>query len=56
MCIKDKDARGMRLIEGYKKFSEEILVTRPDLEDLKNTLENYKSMIGEFGSQMQLSN
>lgn len=35
--IKDKDARGMKLKDGYSKAAEEIIVTRSDLEDLKNT-------------------
>jgi len=35
--IKDKDARGIKFKEGYPKASEEILVTRADLDDLKNT-------------------
>ncbi|EAS05472.2 WD40 domain protein (macronuclear) [Tetrahymena thermophila SB210] len=49
--IKDKDARGMRLKEGYPKNAEEILVTRQDLDDLKNTIDNYQSLIGEFNNQ-----
>lgn len=35
--IKDKDARGMKLKEGYSKSSDEILVTRADLDDIKST-------------------
>ena len=35
--IKDKDARGMKLKEGYSKPSDEILVTRADLDDIKST-------------------
>lgn len=40
----------MRLKEGYAKNAEEILVTRQDLDDLKNTVDNYQSMIGEFNN------
>lgn len=34
--IKDKDTRGLKIKEGYSKFSEEILVTKSDLDDLRN--------------------
>ena len=40
--IKDKDARGMRLKEGFQQSSDEILVTRSDLDDLKSTKDQYK--------------
>lgn len=48
--IKDKDARGMRLKEGYAKNSEEILVTRQDLDDIKNTIDHYQQSISEFAN------
>jgi len=35
--IKDKDARGLKLKEGFSKPADEILVTRGDLDDLKST-------------------
>lgn len=41
--IKDKDARGMKLKDGYSKAAEEIIVTRSDLEDLKNTKDQSKT-------------
>jgi hypothetical protein len=30
----------MKLKEGYSRYAEEILVTRSDLEDIKNTKES----------------
>ena len=33
--IKDKEARGLKLSEGFG-YSKEILITRADLDDLKN--------------------
>jgi len=32
--IKDKDARGIKYKEGFSKSADEILVSRPDLDDL----------------------
>ncbi len=34
--IKDKDARGLKLKEGFSRPADEILVTRSDLDDLKS--------------------
>lgn len=48
--IKDKEARGMKLKDGYVKFSEEVLVTRSDLEDLKSTRDGLALQINEFSN------
>lgn len=41
--IKDKDARGLKLKEGFSKPADEILVTRSDLDDLKTTKDQLKT-------------
>lgn len=41
--IKDKDARGLKLKEGFSKAADEILVTRGDLDDLKSTKDQLKT-------------
>jgi hypothetical protein len=43
--IKDKDARGGKYKEGYSKPSEEILVTRADLDDLKTNKDGLKTSL-----------
>lgn len=48
--MQDKDARGMRIKEGYQENAGEILVTRLDLDDLKNIIDNYGSLLEEFSS------
>lgn len=40
--IKDKDARGIKYKEGFSKAADEILVSRPDLDDLKSTKDALK--------------
>ncbi|EGR29835.1 WD repeat protein [Ichthyophthirius multifiliis] len=49
--IKDRDLRGVKMQEGYAKYSEEILVTRQDLDDLKGQIDNFQSQISEFNTQ-----
>ncbi|EWS71110.1 WD40 domain protein (macronuclear) [Tetrahymena thermophila SB210] len=49
--IKDKDARGMKLKDGYAKYSEEELITRSDLDDLKSTRDGLIVQINEFSNQ-----
>lgn len=46
--IKDKDARGFRSRDGYSKFSEEILATKSDLDDLRNQKDNLNTQLQEF--------
>ena len=40
--IKDKEAKGQKLKDGYLKPSEEILITRLDIEDIKNQKDKLK--------------
>lgn len=40
--IKDNDARGGKYKEGYPRPSDEILVTRADLDLIKSDKDNYK--------------
>lgn len=47
----DKDARGLKLKDGFSKFSEEVLITRSDLEDLKSTRDGLSVQINEFSNQ-----
>lgn len=48
--IKDKDARGMKLKEGYSRPADEIIVTRSDLEDLKNTKDQCKASLADLNA------
>ncbi|EGR33091.1 WD repeat protein [Ichthyophthirius multifiliis] len=49
--IKEKDIRQARMKDGYAKFSEEVLVSRADLDDLKNIKDNLQLQITEFSNQ-----
>ena len=49
--FQDKEARGIKLKDGYAKFSEEVLITRSDLDDLKSTRDGLIVQINEFSNQ-----
>ena len=51
--IKDKEARGMKIREGFTKYADEIFVTKRDMEELKNTKEALKGTKKELQSQTQ---
>ena len=44
--IKDRDAK--RLLDGYSKFSEEILVTKNDLEELRTLRDILNQKLQDF--------
>ena len=48
--IKDKDARGLKLKEGYSRQSDEIIVTRADIEDIKNTKDACKTSLQDYNA------
>lgn len=39
--IKDKEARGMKIKEGFSKPSDEILITKSELEEIQEQIVNY---------------
>jgi cilia- and flagella-associated protein 57 len=45
--VKDKEVRGMKLKDGFQRPSEEILITRADLEDLKISKDNERQKLQE---------
>lgn len=42
--IKDKEARGAKLREGFTGEPDEILITKGDLEDIKTQKDNLKNI------------
>lgn len=42
--IKDKEARGLKLRDGFTGVPDEILITRGDLEDIKTQKDNLKNI------------
>ena len=52
--IKDKDARGLKLKEGFSMAADEILVTRGDLDDLKSTKDQLKTQLGDLNQQSNI--
>lgn len=53
--IKDKDARGHKIASGYSKPSQEILVTRGDLDDLKHKKEDQNTKLLEVNTTNPLN-
>ena len=51
--IKDKEARGMKIRDGFNKYAEEIFVTKHDMNDLKQEKENLKNQKKELETQTQ---
>jgi hypothetical protein len=54
--VKDKDARGIKYKDGFSKASDEILVSRPDLDDLKSTKDQLKMQQGDLNAQSNIIN
>lgn len=54
--IKDKDARGIKYKEGFSKAADEILVSRPDLDDLKSTKDALKMQQTDLNAQSNMIN
>ena len=45
--LKDKEARGLKLRDGFTGIPDEILITRGDLEDIKTQKDNLKNILSD---------
>ena len=54
--IKDKETKGAKLSEGYSRYSNEILITKVEIEDLKQRKEHFNTSLNDDSAQNNNTN